>query len=70
MMTETELDKRFKYHAPKGDQASRYEAIRQYGRNFAEELDCRCPDSREKSLALTKLQEAIMWANASIACNE
>jgi len=29
-----------------------------------------CPDSREKSLAFTKLEEAVMWANASIARNE
>lgn len=26
-----------------------------------------CPDSREKSLAITKLEEAVFWANASIA---
>lgn len=29
----------------------------------------RCPDSREKSLAMTKLEECSMWANASIARN-
>lgn len=26
-----------------------------------------CPESREKSVAFTKLQEAKMWANAAIA---
>jgi hypothetical protein len=25
------------------------------------------PDSREKSLAITHLEEAVMWANAGIA---
>lgn len=25
--------------------------------------------SREKSLALTKLQESLMWLNADVACN-
>lgn len=30
-------------------------------------MDNLCPDSRELSLAITKLEEAIMWANASIA---
>lgn len=30
----------------------------------------RCPRSRELSLALTKLEEARMWANASIAVAE
>lgn len=28
------------------------------------------PDSREKSLALTHLEDAVMWANAAIARNE
>lgn len=26
-----------------------------------------CPNSRERSIALMKIEEAIMWANASIA---
>jgi hypothetical protein len=30
----------------------------------------KCPESREKSLAITKIEEAVMWANASIARNE
>jgi hypothetical protein len=29
-----------------------------------------CPESRERSLALSKLQELVMWSNASIAINE
>lgn len=28
-----------------------------------------CPSSREKSIALTKLEESIMWANKAIAHN-
>lgn len=28
------------------------------------------PNSREKSLAMTKLEECVMWANVSIARNE
>jgi len=37
---------------------------------FAQELCRFCPDSRERSLALTKLEEAVSWANAAIARNE
>ena len=33
-------------------------------------IDEKCPDSWEKSLAMTKLEECVMWANASIARNE
>ena len=39
-------------------------------KEFAYLLNDLCPDSREKSLAMTKLEECVMWANASIARNE
>lgn len=65
-----ELTARFTYHAPKGDQPDRYVTIRANALDLALIIDRNCPDSREKSLAFTKLQEAVMWANASIAINE
>jgi hypothetical protein len=69
-MDAADLRNRFTYHAPKGDQAARYEAIRDDALAMAMNIDTRCPDSREKSLALTHLEDAVMWANASIARNE
>lgn len=66
----SDLGKRFTYHAPKGDQQRRYEAIRSLAKELAFKFDEFCPDSREKSIAFTKLEEAVMWANASIARNE
>lgn len=70
MMTEQDLQNRFTYHAPKGDQALRYEMIRDRAHRFAAFINEKCPDSREKSLAMTHLEDAVMWANASIARNE
>ena len=70
MIGEEELAKRFTYHAPKGNQATRYELIRYRAHDFAAFLDENCPDSREKSLAITHLEDAVMWAKASIARNE
>lgn len=64
------LDNVYTYHTPKGDQPQRYENIRAKARELAELIEASCPDSREKSLANTKLEEAVMWANASIARNE
>lgn len=69
-MDDTELKRRFTYHPPRGDQKERYEEIRERAYALAYNLDKLCPDSREKSLAMTHLEEAVMWANASIARNE
>lgn len=60
----------YKYHAPEGDQTERYERLREKGKELAELVFALAPESRERSLAFTKLEEAIMWANAAIARNE
>jgi len=65
-----ELDNIFTYHAPKNDQAQRYELLRAKAKELALVINSLCPESREKSLAITHLQNTIMWANASIAINE
>ena len=65
-----DFDNIYTYHAPKEGQPARYEAIRAKAKELAELIDGSCPDSREKSLAHTKLEESVMWANASIARNE
>nr|ALS90840.1 MetaGeneMark_Unknown Function [uncultured bacterium] len=65
-----DIAKTFTYHAPKGDQATRYEFLRTKARLLAAVIVDNCPESRERALALTNLQQAIMWANASIAINE
>lgn len=66
----SELDKRFTYHPPKGDQTDRYFRIRAKAYQLAELVEELAPESRERSLAITKIEEAVMWANASIARNE
>ncbi len=67
---ESDLRRRFRHHPPKDDQAERYEMIRGQALVFAKDLVLLTPRSREQALALTKLEEAVMWANASIARNE
>jgi hypothetical protein len=64
------INNNFQYHAPKEGQPERYEALRAMAKDLARAINNYCPDSREKSLAFTKLEEAVMWANASIARNE
>ena len=65
-----DLDRRFNYHPPKPDQVEKYTAIRASVKEVAELINSACPESRERSLSITKLEEAIFWANASIARNE
>ena len=65
-----DIEKRFTYHAPKGDQPIKYEAMRTAFKDLAYLVEHYCPDSRERSLALTHLETAVFWANASIARNE
>lgn len=65
-----DLEVRFTYHPPKGDQAARYQEMRGRAELMAEAIMQMTPISREQSLALTKLEECVMWANAAIARNE
>ena len=65
-----DIDNRFTYHTPKHDQTTRYAVLRAIAKEYAKAITRYCPNSREKSLAITKLEESVMWANASIARNE
>ena len=66
----SDIDNRFRYHAPRGDQGERYQLLRDKAREFAVLIAVNSPASLEQSLALTKLEECVMWCNAGIARNE
>lgn len=66
-MSNPQIENNFKYHAPKEGQPAKYEAIRNKAKELAYLIDAECPDSREKSLAMTKLEESVMWANSAVA---
>lgn len=61
------IDDIFSYHAPKGDQPARYEAIRAKARELAHIILDNVPSCADRSSALRKLREAVMVANAAIA---
>ncbi|MGG0756722.1 DUF7681 family protein [Brevibacillus laterosporus] len=65
-----QIENAFKYHSPKTWQPKEYTALRQKAKQLAYLIDELCPNSREKSLAMTNLEQSIMWANASIARND
>jgi len=65
-----QLKNRFTYHAPKDDQAQRYEKIRSAILEVAWLIVEQTPCSPEQSLAINALDQAMFLANASIARNE
>lgn len=68
-MENKSIENNFMCHAPKYGQQEKYQELRSKAKELAYMIDELCPQSREKSLANTKLEESIMWANASIARN-
>ncbi len=64
----SDLYVRFGFHpADTQDRQDRHGQVRQACLRAAQALDDLVPEGREKSLAITKLEEAMMWANAGIA---
>ena len=71
MIKREDLDRWFKYHPPIDvPQIATYQRIRTAGRTMALRIFDDCPDSREKTVAIRKIREAVMYANAAIACNQ
>lgn len=66
-MATPDLDKRFTYHPPTPERRRLHEQVREGSFILAQVFDAVLPESREKALALTSLEEALMWANACIA---
>jgi hypothetical protein len=64
------IDRDFTHHPPKDDQLARYTSIRAHAKVLAECIAESTPSSREQSVALTKLDEVVMFANAAIVRNE
>jgi hypothetical protein len=63
------IENNLTYHAPKPGQPALYEKIREKAKEFAYLIDELTPISREQSVAMTKLEEVVFWANAAIARN-
>jgi hypothetical protein len=67
---QNQLNNNFRYHPPADGQQERYVALRGEAMTLAYSICTQTPPSREQSLALTNLEQAIFWANAAIARNE
>ena len=65
-----EISYRFKAHQMSDETKTKSDKIRDVVINVADIIDIYCSDSREKSLALTKLEECLFWCNADLARNQ
>lgn len=66
-INDEELEIRFMYHAPGEGKAVFHTTIRARCGDLATAIRDLTPKCREQSLAITKIEEAMMWANAAIA---
>lgn len=67
MMSPNEINDRFGYHRATKETAPQHNKVRQVLRETAHWINENIPDSRDKSLSLTALQECMHWANSAIA---
>jgi len=64
-----DMQNRFAYHAPTGNKVNIHAELRNRFGAIALFTLASTPPSREQSLAITKIEEAMLWANAAIARN-
>lgn len=63
-----DLDNWFRYHPPTPEQVPVFEKIRDAGYAFAETIMANVPASPDRTVAVRHIREAVMNANASLAC--
>lgn len=66
MIGETELTNRFGYHRATAESAPKHVEVQEIMLDTAIALDNLIPDGRDKATCMTKLQEAMHWANSAI----
>lgn len=68
-ITDAQIGNWFQYHKPNEEQAEKYERIRKIGGVFAQTIKAATPNGEDQRRAIALVREAVMWANASIACS-
>lgn len=67
-MDTRDIENRFAFHAATtAEKRDAHTSVRRHCRRLADELNDQLPDGREKSVAMTKLEEVMFWGNAALA---
>lgn len=61
-----QIEHQFTYHAPTERQVGDMKEIRDTAKELAHLIAARCPASADRTVAIRKIREAVMIANASI----
>jgi hypothetical protein len=67
IMDDTQLDSRFSFHQVESSVGESINQFRAACRDFADTINTYVPEGREKSLAMTHMEEVMFWAIAGIA---
>lgn len=62
--------KTFAYHKPSEDGLAKINRLREMFSEVSNTINELCPNSRERSVALTELETTAMWAIKAVVCND
>lgn len=65
-MDSTIIENNFKDRSPREERSAMFQFIRAKAKELAIIINEEVPEGREKALAITKLEECVMWVNAGI----
>lgn len=60
------LETTFRYNSPSAAEEEKFRELQNEAKAFALKIESECPESRERALAFTKIEEAVLWAVASL----
>lgn len=64
------IDKPYAYHKPSDDGMNKINRLREAYSEVQRVIDEVCPNSRQKSVAITELETSAMWAIKSVVFND
>lgn len=64
------MEKTYAYHKPSSEGLTRIKTLREAFSSLHNLVTETSPNTRERSVAITKLEETAMWAIKAVVCND